>query len=119
MTGYSFIRAVEDPNFHKYLQSETLGKAGDAVLGNPGNAAQFQIVNGQLVQYVDATTNLYMTVEARANTTVNKLKTSWSTTPASGANAGTFLWSGDTLEWQISTITRPALNVSPISGWIS
>lgn len=33
---------------------------------------------------------------------------SWSTTPAT---AGTFVFSGDTLEWSIPTITRPQTNV--------
>ena len=56
---------------------------------------------------------MYAVVEGRANSTVTKLKMSWSTEPASGANAGTFMWSGDTVEWSIPTIQRPQLNVSP------
>ncbi|ETW77262.1 carbohydrate-binding module family 1 protein [Heterobasidion irregulare TC 32-1] len=107
--GYSFIRAVEDPNFHKYLQSEVLNTASDAVLGSPATAAQFQIVSGQLVQNANGTP-LYAVVEAQANSTVTKLKMSWSTTPASGDSAGTFMWSGDTVEWQIASINRPQLN---------
>ncbi|TCD66092.1 hypothetical protein EIP91_001850 [Steccherinum ochraceum] len=108
--GNSFIRAVEDPNFHKYLQSEVLGTASDAVLGDPSNAAQFQIVSGQLVQEVADGTKLYAVVEGRSDSTVTKLKMSWSASPASGANAGTFMWSGDTVEWSIPTIQRPQLN---------
>ncbi|KDQ50989.1 carbohydrate-binding module family 1 protein [Jaapia argillacea MUCL 33604] len=131
--GYSFIRAVvgshcstlfpvlpladtgldvqEDPNFHKYLQSEVLQTASDAVLGSPATAAQFIISNGQLIQQNSPSmAPLYAVVEGRANSTVTKLKMSWSTTPASGANAGTFMWSGDTLEWSIPTISRPQLN---------
>ncbi|KAI0057307.1 hypothetical protein BV25DRAFT_1920273 [Artomyces pyxidatus] len=108
--GYSFIRAVEDPNFHKYLQSETLNTPSTAVLGSPSTAGQFEITNGQLIYNANGTTPLYAVVEGRANSTVMKLGMSWSTTPASGANAGTFMWSGDTLEWSIPTITRPALN---------
>jgi len=110
MTGYAFIRAVEAPNFHKYLMSEKRGTASDAVLGAPAVAAQFKIVDGQLVQYVTATSQLYAVVEGRASSSVNKLKVSWSTSPASGTNAGTFLWAGDTLEWQSATISRPQLN---------
>ncbi|THH12649.1 hypothetical protein EW146_g7498 [Bondarzewia mesenterica] len=109
--GYSFIRAVEDPNFHKYLQSEVLNTASDAVLGSPATAAQFQIVSGQLVQNAIGTP-LYAVVEPRANDTVMQLKMSWSTTPASGDNAGTFLWSGDTVEWEIASINRPQLNLN-------
>lgn len=110
LPGNSFIRAVEDPNFHQYLQSEVLGTAGDAVLGSPGTAAQFQIVGGQLVQELPGGGSLYAVVEGQANSSVTKLKMSWSTSPASGANAGTFMWSGDTVEWSIPTIARPQLN---------
>ena len=89
-----------------------MGTASDAVLGDPDTAAQFQITSGQLVQMVPDGSKLYAVVEGRANSTVMKLKMSWSTDPASGANAGTFMWSGDTVEWSISTIQRPQLNVS-------
>lgn len=106
-------RAVqEDPNFHKYLRSEVANTASDAVLGEPDTAAQFQITGGQLVQMVPDGSKLYAVVEARANSTVMKLKMSWSDEPASGDNAGTFQWSGDTVEWSIPTIQRPQLNVS-------
>ncbi|THV02636.1 hypothetical protein K435DRAFT_836295 [Dendrothele bispora CBS 962.96] len=104
--GNSFIRAVEDPNFHKYLQSEVLGTASDTVLGEPGNAAQFVInSSGQLVQQLSPP--LYAIVEPRANSTVMKLKVTWSTTPAT---SGTFMWSGDTVEWSNPTISRPQDN---------
>ena len=106
----NFVNPQEDPNFHKYLQSEVLNTASDAVLGSPATAAQFQIVSGQLVQNANGTP-LYAVVEAQANSTVTKLKMSWSTTPASGDSAGTFMWSGDTVEWQIASINRPQLNV--------
>ena len=102
----------EDPNFHKYLRSEVANTASDAVLGDPDTASQFQITAGQLVQMVPDGSKLYAVVEARANATVMKLKMSWSDEPASGDNAGTFQWSGDTVEWSIPTIQRPQLNVS-------
>ncbi|CDO78054.1 Carbohydrate-Binding Module Family 1 protein [Trametes cinnabarina] len=108
--GNSFIRAVEDPNFHQYLRSEVINTASDAVLGDYTTAAQFQIVNGQLIQLVPDGSKLYAVVEARTDPSVMKLKMSWSTTPASGANAGTFMWSGDTVEWSIPSIQRPQLN---------
>ncbi|KAF8916584.1 hypothetical protein CPB85DRAFT_1374516 [Mucidula mucida] len=53
--GYSFIRAVEDPNFHKYLRSEVEFTASQAVLGEPSEAAQFQITGGQLIQNANGT----------------------------------------------------------------
>jgi len=110
LPGNSFIRAVEDPNFHQYLQSEVLNTASDAVLGSPGTAAQFQITGGQLIQELPDGTQLYAVVEGPANSTVTKLKMSWSTSPASGVNAGTFVFSGDTVEWSIPTISRPQTN---------
>ena len=88
-----------------------LNTASDAVLGDPSNAAQFQIVSGQLVQELPDGTKLYAVVEGRSDPSVMKLQMSWSTEPASGANAGTFMWSGDTVEWSIPTIQRPQLNV--------
>ncbi|KAJ7594390.1 carbohydrate-binding module family 1 protein [Mycena floridula] len=111
VSGYSFIRAVftviqEDPNFHKYLRSETINAASDAVLGEPVTAAQFQITGGQLIQNAGGTP-LYAVVEPRANSTVMKLKMSWSTTPAT---TGTFVFSGDTVEWSNPSITRPQNN---------
>ncbi|KAF8186343.1 hypothetical protein BJ912DRAFT_971451 [Pholiota molesta] len=105
--GYSFIRAVEDPNFHQYLQSEILNSVGLAVLGSPTTAAQFQITTaGQLIQNANGTP-LYAIVETPANSTVTKLGVSWSTTPAT---SGTFVFSGDTVEWSSPTITRPQDN---------
>ncbi|KAI0342450.1 hypothetical protein BDW22DRAFT_1330769 [Trametopsis cervina] len=107
ISGFSFIRAVEDPNFHKYLRSEVKGTASDAVLGEPVDAAQFQITNGQLQQTIGGGNWLYAAVEPRANSTVMKLKVSWQTTPAA---SGTFAWSGDTVTWTSPTISRPQSN---------
>ncbi|KAF7440007.1 hypothetical protein PC9H_000348 [Pleurotus ostreatus] len=104
--GYSFIRAVVDPNFHKYLRSEIAWTASEAVLGEPSEAAQFQVTNGQLVQNANGTP-LYAVVEPRADSTVMKLKVSWSATPAT---SGAFVFSGDTLEWSNPSITRPQNN---------
>ncbi|KAI0768229.1 hypothetical protein BD413DRAFT_614565 [Trametes elegans] len=111
ISGNSFIRAVEDPNFHKYLRSEVVDTASDAVLGDYTTAAQFQITaGGQLVQLVPDGSKLYAVVEGRSDPSVMKLKVSWSADPASGADAGTFQWSGDTVEWSIASIQRPQLN---------
>ncbi|KAG6902568.1 hypothetical protein C0995_014957 [Termitomyces sp. Mi166 len=108
--SYSWIRAVEDPNFHKYLRSEVINTASDAVLGDPSTAGQFIVTDGQLIQNANGTP-LYAVVEDRADSTVVKLKMSWSTTPAT---SGTFVFSGDTLEWSNPAITRPQNNVSAV-----
>ncbi|EKM56726.1 carbohydrate-binding module family 1 protein [Phanerochaete carnosa HHB-10118-sp] len=105
--GYSFIRSVEDPNYHQYLRSETINTVGTAVLGDPVDAAQFQILNGQLEQMVPDGTILYANVEPPANSSVVKLGVSWDTTPDT---LGTFLWGGDTVEWNSATVTRPQNN---------
>ncbi|KAG6829059.1 hypothetical protein H0H92_005833 [Tricholoma furcatifolium] len=107
LPNYVWIRAVEDPYFHNYLQSEVLNSASDAVLGSPVTAGMFNVTaDGQLVQYANGNT-LYAIVEDQANANVTKLLMSWSTTPAT---AGTFVFSGDTLEWSIPTIDRPQDN---------
>ena len=53
------------------------------MLGDPVDAAQFVIQDGQLIQYanLDSSTPLYANVEARANSTVMKLGLTWETTP--------------------------------------
>ncbi|KAL9709278.1 hypothetical protein Ac2012v2_007632 [Leucoagaricus gongylophorus] len=105
--GYSFIRAVVDPNFHKYLRSEIKNTASLAVLGEPADAAQFQITNGQLVQN-EGEVLLYAVVEPFFNGSgQNKLAVSWSESPAA---AGDFSWSGDTLLWSDVNVTRPQTN---------
>ncbi|KAG8907087.1 hypothetical protein FRB99_005342 [Tulasnella sp. 403] len=107
LPNWLWIRAVvgddEDPNFHKYLQSYNSYAPGDAILGPPAKAAQFNIVNGQVEHYLPSGV-LYLQVEPRADSSVMKLKTSFSTSPNT---YGTFAFSGDALTWTVSGITRP------------
>lgn len=105
IAGNSFIRGVEAPFFHLYLQSEVLGTASDAVLGSPSNAAQFQITGGQLIQNPQGT-KLYAQVEAYTSG-MTKLKMTWGTSPNS---FGSFTWSGDTVEWSSPDVKRQQLN---------
>ncbi|KAJ1309645.1 hypothetical protein OPQ81_006412 [Rhizoctonia solani] len=104
LPNYLWIRAVAAPNFHKYLQSYVPGTATDAVLGSASTAGQFVITNGKLTQITPSGTLLYANVEARANSTVMKLKVSWQT---SSTTSGIFAWSGDALIWTVDGITRP------------
>ncbi|KAF9045501.1 carbohydrate-binding module family 1 protein [Panaeolus papilionaceus] len=106
MSGWNFIRAVTAPNFHKYLQSEVKNKASDAVLGEAVNAGQFKITDGQLIQYAGGT-NLYAVVAPKTDSSATKLKVTWSTTKDT---LGQFKFSGDTVEWSSSTVTRPQTN---------
>ncbi|RPB15732.1 hypothetical protein P167DRAFT_571379 [Morchella conica CCBAS932] len=104
LPNYYWIRAVVDPNFHKYLQSSTLRTASDAVLEDASTAGQFNIVNGQLVQLIDtAGTLLYAHVTPRTDTSVTKLLVTWGTTPDT---YGTWAFSGDTTTWSTPGITR-------------
>lgn len=84
------------------------GTAGPAVLGAPVDAAQFQITNGQLIQVFPNKSPLYATVQPPANSSAVKLAVSWSTTPDT---LGTFMWGGDTVEWNSATVSRPQNNV--------
>ncbi|KAJ6590967.1 hypothetical protein DFH09DRAFT_191036 [Mycena vulgaris] len=104
--GYSFVRSVEAPTFHQYLESQVLRTASSAVVGDYTNAAQFQVVNGQLVQNAGGT-NLYAVVQPPANSTVVKLGVTWATTPDT---LGTFVFSGDSLEWSSPSVKRQQNN---------
>jgi len=54
-SGYYWVRAVTEPNFHKYLQTTPEYSPGVAVLNAYTTAGQFQVVDGQLVQLVSGT----------------------------------------------------------------
>ncbi|TFL04121.1 carbohydrate-binding module family 1 protein [Pterulicium gracile] len=109
--GWSWIRAVVDPNFHKYLASSTPSTASPAVLGSPANAAQFKITNGQLIQSISGGKTLYAVVEPKpSDPSVKKLAVSWSETAPS---SGTFKASGDTIEW-----SDPAVSRSQNNAWL-
>jgi hypothetical protein len=101
------ITYQEQPYFHMYLQSETLGTAGDAILGSWTTAAQFQVTGGQLIQTPQGT-KLYGQVAQFVSGDV-KLKVTWSETPGT---FGSFVFSGDTLEWSEPTVKRSQNNVS-------
>ncbi|GJJ08418.1 hypothetical protein Clacol_002634 [Clathrus columnatus] len=97
-----WIRADEEPNFHKYLQSQTEGSVGDAVIGPPTTAAQFNIASGQLMQFVNADTTLYAQV-ATALPNENRLKVFWSTSPATNI---TWSFQGDAVNGVVANATQ-------------
>jgi len=102
LPNHLWIRAVEAPNFHKYLQSKTVGGVGDAVIGSPSTAAQLNIVSGQLVQYLSSGSTLYAQVAtAAANTT--RLKVFWSTSPAANV---TWSFNGDGVNGVVNGFTQ-------------
>ena len=108
-SGYYWIRAVEAPNFHKYLQTKPQYTSGTAILDSYTTAGQFQIVSGQLVQLIGGGAFLYANVQQNT-TAATKLAVSFNETK----NAyGTFVFSGDAVTWSTPDIKRPNL-----SAWL-
>lgn len=107
-SGYYWIRAVASPNFHKYLQTSPEYVPGTAILDSYTKAGQFQVVSGQLVELIDGG-SLYANVVPLSGTET-KLAMTFNTTQNT---YGTFAWSGDALQWSISSISRPNL-----SAWL-
>jgi hypothetical protein len=108
-SGYYWIRAVESPNFHKYLQTAPEYKPGTAILDSYTTAGQFQIISGQLVELIQGG-NLYANVQVQADSSVTKLAVTFNTTQNT---YGTFAFSGDAVQWSIASISRPNL-----SAWL-
>ncbi len=103
--GQYWIRAVEAPNFHKYLQTSPANSVGVAVLASSKTAGQFNIVDGQLVEATGADP-LYLNVEKPADFTQRTLATWFNTTK----NAfGTFVFSGDAVTWSAPEVKRQNL----------
>jgi hypothetical protein len=75
-------------------------------MADSSGAGQFNVINGQLVYYTGAGGDLYMQVAQPANASdpPRTLETWFSTEQST---YGTFLFSGDTLEWHTDDIDRP------------
>ncbi|KAG8936260.1 hypothetical protein FRC03_003836 [Tulasnella sp. 419] len=111
LPDWLWIRAVTPPNFHKYMQSYNSYAPGTTILGDASKAAQFQVNSGQLVHYLDGSSQLYANVEPRADSSVTKLKVTFATTPDT---LGTFAWSGDALTW-----TTPGISRGNAAAWLA
>jgi len=103
LPGNLWIRAVEDPNFHHYLQSSTSGTASTAVFGSYLTAAQFQLNGGQVEQQLADGTVLYLTVLPSSNASATYLGTTFTAVPNGW---GAFSFSGDGLNWTADNVTR-------------
>lgn len=102
VNGWYWIRAVAEPNYHKYLQTRPMGIAGPAYLDDGEGAGQFNVKDGQLI-YNTGSMPLYMHVENPEDKTQRKLRTWFDNTEA---NYGTFAFQGDTLVWSVGDIDR-------------
>lgn len=98
--GYLWIRGVTAPNFHYYIQANSV----PAVLGTNYGAGQFAVVSGQLTQLTSSGEILYAQVEQKTSADDLLLGLSFASTPNTN---GAFAWSGDSLTWSSSGITRP------------
>lgn len=110
-SGYLWIRAVEAPFFHNYLQSSPLYSVGTAVLSSYTTAGQFNVVDGQLVQLVSAPGQpvklLYGNVSSTQSFGGSSNAALAVTFSASKNTYGTFGFQGDGLTWSVAGITRP------------
>ncbi|GIJ91467.1 hypothetical protein Asppvi_010433 [Aspergillus pseudoviridinutans] len=102
-SGWYFIRAVETPAYHSYLQTIPSATPGPAYLSSNTNAGQFNIISGQLV-YNTGASQLYMNVEDPVNKTQRTLQTWFNKTQN---QYGTFGFQGDAVTWTVSDIARP------------
>jgi hypothetical protein len=89
--GYYWIRAVEEPYFHYYLQTDPLYTASTALMGDHTTAGQFQITDGQLEALIDTDGTLYYLNVGEVNGTDTKLPVTFKETRST---LGTFEWQG-------------------------
>lgn len=101
--GWYFVRAVAEPNYHSYLQSQPTASPSLAYLDDPLGAGQFNIIDGQLV-YNTGTTELYLWVEQPEDLTQRALEVWFEETPNT---YGQFAFQGDTVTWSVAEISRP------------
>lgn len=103
--GYFWIRAVAEPNYHKYLQTSPLNASpGRAILSGNTSAGQFNIVDGQLVELIDTKgTVLYANVGQQPSPSATYLPVTFTSTKNS---FGTFAFQGDTVTWSAAGVQR-------------
>lgn len=104
--GWYWIRGVETPYYHSYLQALPTGTPGTALMDSYETAGQFNIVDGQLVYNTGSGTTdaLYMNVEDPTDKTQRALATWFNATENT---YGTFAFSGDTVTWTDPDVARP------------
>ncbi|KAI1749969.1 hypothetical protein F4782DRAFT_510864 [Xylaria castorea] len=105
--GWYWVRAVVQPNYHKYLQTKPANAAGAAILENYRTAGQYKIEDGQLIANTGTGgAPLYLHVEKPADFAQRTLATWFNVTRN---NFGTFAWQGDALTWSAPDVKRQNL----------
>lgn len=106
-SGWYWIRGVETPYYHSYLQTLPTATPGTALLDSYETAGQYNIIDGQLVYNTGSGTTdaaLYLHVEDPADKTQRALATWFDTTENT---YGSFAFSGDTVTWTDPDVARP------------
>ncbi|KAI0813644.1 hypothetical protein GGR55DRAFT_540502 [Xylaria sp. FL0064] len=105
--GWYWIRAVVQPNYHKYLQTKPANAPGTAILESYRTAGQFKVDSGQLIANTGTgSAALYLHVEKPTDFTQRTLATWFNTTQN---EFGTFAWQGDALTWSMPEVKRQNL----------
>ncbi|KAI0021194.1 hypothetical protein F4780DRAFT_305205 [Xylariomycetidae sp. FL0641] len=105
-SGWYWIRAVESPNYHSYLQAAP--SPGPAYLRSPAAhaAGQFNVVDGQLAYRNPGGEALYLGVdESAAGAADNRTLAARFATGKNGY--GAFAFEGDALTWRAAGLERP------------
>lgn len=89
--GYYWIRAVQDPYFHFYLQTDPLYSATTALMGDHTTAGQFQITDGQLEALIDTDGSVLYLNPGEGNGTSTQLPVTFKKTKSA---LGAFEWQG-------------------------
>ncbi|KAI1300599.1 hypothetical protein F5Y03DRAFT_363851 [Xylaria venustula] len=102
--GWYWIRAVVQPNYHKYLQTNPPNAPGTAILESYRTAGQYKVEDGQLLANIGTSgAPLYLHVEKPADLTQRTLGTWFNTTKN---DFGAFAWQGDALTWSTPEVKR-------------
>ncbi|KAI8628196.1 hypothetical protein F5Y19DRAFT_486210 [Xylariaceae sp. FL1651] len=106
-SGWYWIRAVVQPNYHKYLQTKPANAAGTAILESYKTAGQYNVIDGQLVANTGTGgAPLYLSVEKPTDFTQRTLATWFNSTKN---EFGTFAFQGDALTWSTPEVKRQNL----------
>ncbi|SPN98421.1 uncharacterized protein DNG_01466 [Cephalotrichum gorgonifer] len=103
--GALWVRAVTDPHFHDYLQTNPANLPGVAILGPRSSAGQFNVVAGQLVSLGDPSLPLYLHVERPADL-ASPPRTLATTFNETESDFGQFVFNGDALTWSVEGMRR-------------